>query len=281
LSDDRIRVLILTAYDGLTFGDCATHKYINPGFYTPENTAALKTEYRDFVLYLFRRYGGSGRTFVISHWEGDNAVYCGAAYNYAVNDSFRSDCDTNYHLYYNGNSGPEQSLAGLRLWLQTRQEGIREGIEMGRSLGLSEVEVLHAPEISIVRSLEERGIPSVLHHVLPAIRPDYVSYSAYESLNQQDPAQTLTADIAAIRTVSGARGIIIGEAGYSRGIWGDSAVIRLKAAMQSALDSGVAFFICWNLNDQSSELDYGMFDKEDRLTPAGLLVEQELRTERR
>lgn len=80
LDNPEIHVFILTTYDGATFGDCQHQKYFNPAFYTPENIAALKAEYSDFVVYLFRRYANSNRRFIVSNWEGDNAVYCGAAW---------------------------------------------------------------------------------------------------------------------------------------------------------------------------------------------------------
>jgi hypothetical protein len=277
LGDNRIRVLMLTAYDGASFGDCRTHRYLNPRFYTVENVAAVQAEYREFVVHLFHEYGGSGRRFVLSNWEGDNAIYCGAFYDYVVNDAFRAACDRNYSVYYDGNAGPEQSLEGIRLWLLTREAGIREGIAVAMSLGLSGIEVLHAPEIASVRLLEERGFRSVLRDVLPAIRPDFVSYSSYESLNREDPVAALAADLQIIRTLSGAARLIVGEAGYSRVQWGDAGVIRLETVIRRAADLGIAYLICWNLNDQGGASDFGVFDRSDQLTPSGRVIERELR----
>src|SRR4029453_1718044 len=80
-----------------------------------------------------------------------------------------------------------------------------------------------------------------------------------------------------IQAASGGSQVIIGEAGYSRAYWGESAVTRLEAAMRKALDMGVAYFICWNLNDQGPNADYGVFDSLDRLTKTGHLIEKLLR----
>jgi hypothetical protein len=279
LSDERIRVLILTTYDGVTFGDCHTHRYLNPEFYSPGNIEALKAEYREFVVYLFQRYAGSGRRVVISNWEGDNAIYCGAAHRYATEESFRKECDANYSLLYDGNAGPEQSLEGMKLWLLIRQEAIEEGIAEAHARGWSGLDVVHAPEISIVRSLEERGLRSVLRDILPALRPEYVSYSAYESINRDDPARALAVDVATVRLQSGASHIIIGEAGYSRKRWGSAGTDRLHAVIEQALELGVAYLICWNLQDQGPDADYGLFDDAGELTAVGRLVEKVLRAE--
>jgi hypothetical protein len=277
LDDHRIRALILTAYDGFTFGDCYTHRYLNPGFYTPDNIAAIKAEYSDFVLHLFRRYAGLGRRFILSNWEGDNAVYCGSAYRYLVDPEFRTSCNANYPAYYSGNAGPKESLEGMKLWFRTRQEGILAGIAQAGALGLTGIEVVQAPEISAVRMLEENGIPDVLRHVLGWLKPDYVSYSSYESLNRENPGQALIADIETIRAVTGSRAVIIGEAGYPRSIWGEGAVRGVESVIRAAFDSGVEYFIYWNLNDQSSAANFGVFDTDDRLTPTGQLLERMLR----
>jgi hypothetical protein len=189
-----------------------------------------------------------------------------------VVEDFRQSCDTNYPLWYDGNAGPEQSVQGMSLWLRTRQEGIANGIARARAMGLTGLEVLHGPEISSVRFLEEGGLRSVLRDVLPNVRPDYVLYSSYESLNGKDPTQALKKDIERIRAISGVSDIIIGEAGYSRSLWRQDGVTRMEAAMLAAFESGVAYFICWNLNDQGVDSDFGVFDTSGALTPAGRLV---------
>ena len=130
-----MRVVILAAYDGLTFGDCTPHRYLNPRFYNAENITALKAEYSEFVLHLFRRYSGTGRRFVISNWEGDNAIYCGGAYSHGVDEKFRGECDLNYSSSYNGKRRPRAVSRGMRLWLRTRQQGMKESIGLANCSG--------------------------------------------------------------------------------------------------------------------------------------------------
>jgi len=273
LDDQRIKTFILTAYDGVSFGDCSTLRFLNPRFYTATNLAAMQAEYRDFVLRLFQRYAGSGRHFVISNWESDNAVYCNAMSEYVSDPAFRLQCDSNYPAYYDGNRNIFDSLDGLRLWLEARDAGIAEGVRVAQEQGLGGLEVAHAPEINSVRLLESNGFPSVLQYVLSRLHFNSVSYSAYEAANANRPATALTEDIRTIRAVTGADKVIIGEVGYSRSVWQDAAATRLRAFVEAAIACGVQYLISWNLNDQDAEFDFGAFDSAGDITPTGRLLE--------
>ena len=47
LSRSNIDVVMITAYDGTSFGDCETHRFLNPDFFTTEHRAAVVAEYSD------------------------------------------------------------------------------------------------------------------------------------------------------------------------------------------------------------------------------------------
>lgn len=96
LADPDIRVFMLTAYDGVSFGDCATQRFLNPSFYTEPNTVAMREEYAEFTYHLMETFAASGKRFILSNWEGDNALYCGEGDRYAHDAQFRSFCNTNY-----------------------------------------------------------------------------------------------------------------------------------------------------------------------------------------
>jgi hypothetical protein len=270
LDTPQIRTFMLTVYDGATFGDCRTHKYLNVNFYTPKNMVAVKREYSDFVLHLFGRHAGTERQFILSNWEGDNDVYCGAAFAYASDPSFRKHCDDNYPLLYDGNTDPAQSLEGMRLWLEARQEGIADGIARAAAAGLSGVTIVHAPEVNIVRTLEDHGFRSVLRDVLPRLRPDYVSYSAYESLNTERPADAIIDDLGTVRALSGTPHVIIGEAGYAR-TRADTASL-LETALRSAFGAGVRHIMVWNLSDDTHGGEFGVLDARGNLTEVGVVL---------
>ena len=100
--------------------------------------------------------------------------------------------------------------------------------------------VYAAPEINIVRALRESGLKSVLYDVLPSVMFDYVSYSAYESINALDPSAALHADLDTIAAVIGSNSIIVGETGFSRTAWGaDVHVAGGARAIQQYLAAGL------------------------------------------
>ena len=182
LADARLRVVMATVYDGVSFGDCMTPSYLSLGFYSEANTARLVEEYSDFVYRLHVLFDGTGKRFILANWEGDNAIYCGNAYGYAFLDEFRANCDRLYPQYYGGNENPRESIDAMILWHRARYLGAMSGIERARAEGLSGIDVLMAPEICAVRMLHDRGFASVLYDVLPRIPFDYVSYSSWESM---------------------------------------------------------------------------------------------------
>jgi hypothetical protein len=264
----KIDVFMLTAYDGTTFGDCVNQRYLNPGFYTPSNVAAIAGEYSDFTLYLYETFRSTHKRFIISNWESDNDVYCGSAYSYATNASARATCDASYPTLYGGNKSPSESLDGLKLWLQVRHDGIEDGKRRAMLAGIGGDKVYLAPEFCAVHMLHDAGFKSVLYDVLPFVIFDYVSYSSYESINRVSPDAALVADLGLIENVIGSNAIIIGEAGFSRYTWGNDGVIKRTAlVVNAALTWGVPYFFQWNLYDQSTQQDFGIYDIAGMPTP--------------
>ncbi|MCL5744600.1 MAG: hypothetical protein M1541_11845 [Acidobacteria bacterium] len=260
-----IDVLILTTYDGTTWGDCEGLNFLDPAFFTPAHMAAVAQEYSDFTLYLYRTYRDTHKRFVVSNWESDNSVYCGDAYRFAREAAFRAACRSQYPASL-GIASPEDGLRGLKLWFQARAQGIVEGRNRAQSENIGGMRVYIAPEFSIVRALRDRGFQSVLYDVLPSVMFDYVSYSAWESINTPDPANTLRADLETIQNVTGSSAIIVGESGSRRDRNGREVDLTSKI-LSAALEWGVAYFIQWQLYDQDPANTYGLYDLEGRATP--------------
>jgi hypothetical protein len=260
LENANIEVFMLTAYDGTSFGDCVHHRYLNPDFYTPENVAAIVAEYSDFTLYLYETFRSTHKRFIISNWESDNDIYCDAAYAYAKDKSAREKCDAAYPTLYGGNRTPNDSLEGLKLWLQARRQGIEDGKKRALKAGIGGNRVYLAPEFCIVRALHDAGFKSVLYDVLPFVIFDYVSYSSYESINEAEPDKALAADLDRIQSVVGSNAIIIGEFGFSRSVWGSETVVtRTARVLDAALSWGVAYIFQWNLYDLNVQQDFGIY----------------------
>jgi hypothetical protein len=265
LANPGIDVVMITAYDGATYGDCQHMHYLDPAFFTPQNAAAVRKEYSDLAFHLARKYHGSHKQFIISDWEGDNSIYCGNAYNFALVEQVRTNCLSQYQSQY-GVASPAEAFQGFKLWQQARAVGIREGRARARAIGIGGLRVYLSPEFNIVRALHENGFQSVLYDVLPSAMFDYVSYSAWESINTADPAGTLLADLDTIKNVTGAHEIIIGETGFSRSMWPGQDVVRTSGVISAALHWGVAYIFQWNLYDTDALDEYGLYNLQGQAT---------------
>ena len=259
LANPAIDVIMITAYDGTSYGDCQHMRFLDPSFYTPQNTAALRREYSDLTVYLYRKYRLTRKQFIISDWEEDNAIYCGNAYQFALVDQVRSACLAQYQSQY-GVASPAQAFEGLKLWQQARALGIRDGRARARAKGIGGMRVYLAPEFNMVRALHDNGFESVLYDVLPSAPFDYVSYSAWESINTADPSATLLADLGTIQSVVGSQQIIIGETGFSRTQWPGEDVGRSSEVISAAAAWGVPYLVQWNLYDTDAQDSFGLYN---------------------
>ena len=278
LDNEQIEVFMLTSYDATSFGDCLHHLYLNPGFYTTANVAALIKEYSDFTLYLYQTYRNTHKRFILSSWEGDNAVYCGAAQRYATDSVFRAEC-SRYLSEYSGNQSPEESIRGLTLWFQFVQQGIDDGRRRALDLGIGAKRVYFAPEFSAVHILHDAGFKSVLYDVLPKLAFDYVSYSSYESINQPEPDKALIADLNLIQDIIGSNAIILGEVGFAQSAWGrDRVIARLDSVINAGVSWGVSYIFHWNVYDQSVIDDFGIYDVVGQPTALQEYYKQRIKT---
>ncbi len=246
LSDPSYKTVMITAIDGTSFQNCSNKSYLNPSFYTQGNTQRIQQEYRDFASYLAKF---SDKTFIISNWEGDNDVYCGAAYGATV-----ASCPD-----YAGR------LGGFKKWIEVRTSGIKAS-------GASNV--FSAVEFNIVNNLKSRNLPSVLYDVIPELNVDYFSYSSYESINalyNGDDGSQLKKDVATIRGVLSSAGqdpnnLVIGEYGFDRG-GREEIKNKLATVTQIIGELGIKYGFVWNLLDAGGQ--FGLYDSSATLTPAG------------
>jgi hypothetical protein len=205
LKHRELRTVMFTAYD---FASYPNQHYLDRVFLAA-NRQRIFDEYERLTEEIMRRESGTGRVFVIGHWEGDNQVYCGSSYNFLVDDAERAKC-----LGQN----PEERLAGLTEWLRIRQQAIAAGREKAKAAGATGVEVLHAVEFNSL--FHFRGVPGagvrgkdfrgVLDTAVPAVKPDLCSYSAWESLNPD----RLGKDLKLILKQCAPARLTIGELGY-------------------------------------------------------------------
>ena len=140
---------------------------------TDEQKADEQKQFYELAKYLLTTYKGSGKTFVLQHWEGD----------WLIRGNFNKDVD------------PEpRAIQGMIDWLNARQAGVdqaRQELAQARRYlgGQAGVRVYHAAEVNRVVTSMNQGRPGLVNAVLPHTRLDLVSYSAWDSATEhfQDP----------------------------------------------------------------------------------------------
>lgn len=114
-------------------------------------------EIYDLSKYLLSEYKGSGKTFLLGHWEGD------------------------WHLHknYDGRKPlPDVAFQGMIDWLNIRQKAVGDA---KRDHPGSDVKLYHYTEACLVDKAMKGG-KSLVNNVLPHTQVDFVSYSAYDIL---------------------------------------------------------------------------------------------------
>ena len=157
--------------------------------------AQARDEQRQFyqlTRHLLTTYRGTGKTFVLQHWEGD----------WAIRGGFDPKTDPT-----------PRAVEGMIRWLGARQAGVdRARAEPGQD----RVRVFHAAEVNLVKIAMRDGRPTVSNQVLPQTCVDLVSYSAWDT--QGDPKEFRAALDYIARQVPdrapfGRRNVYVGEFG--------------------------------------------------------------------
>jgi len=193
-----------------------------------EAQARDETEQFDrLARHLLTRYRGTGKTFVLQHWEGD----------WAARGSFDRKADPT-----------PKAFAGMIRWLNARQAGV----ERARAeVGEDRVRVFHAAEVNLVRIALDQQRPTVADQVLPHARVDLVSYSAWDT--QDDPKRLRRAlDYIARhmpdREPFGDRNVYLGEFGLPENDRPAEQLRRvIPGAIDTALDWGCPWVVYWQL----------------------------------
>ena len=276
LADPAFRTIFLTvwgdsnSYDACDVRDPRTdqhpHKrYLDKTFYSiPANRDRTRSEYADLTYRIYKTYRGSGKVFGISNWEGDNELYCDSAYYFATNPAFRSTCEAKRNT--------TDVLAAYRQFFELRQQGIDAGRARAARDGLKGVSVISVIEMSALRFLKDAHLPSMLDDVIPSVpMPDYVSYSAWESIGL--PADQLFRDLDDLQKRFNGH-LIVGEFGFDRGL--DSAASEHTSnAINTMRRARVQYSIWWQIFDQPPLAGlgdkglFGLYDDHGKLTAPG------------
>jgi len=154
--------------------------------YTAADAAIDEREFAGLTAHFFAAFAGSGKTFLLEHWEGDWAARCGG--------------------YDGGKPADPRVQARMVDWLSARQRGVdgaraawcaarnaaaaQAGAPPAPPLDCADgraihdaagVTVLHASEVNLVLSSMETGFPNNILEVIPKVQLDAVSYSSYDA----------------------------------------------------------------------------------------------------
>lgn len=114
----------------------------------------------ELAEYFLKEYDGSGKHFMIGNWEGDWLAQRCRYYHYA-------ECD-------------ENDLKSMTRCYEIRQQAI---IDARNTIPHKDVMVSYYVEVNLVIGAKDLGLKRLVNYVLPKIKVDAVSYSCYDSQN--------------------------------------------------------------------------------------------------
>lgn len=139
---------------------------------SPARLQAEENEFYQLTKYLYSKFVGSGKTFVLKNWEGD---WTGLGQG---------------NVTSNISPGIVQDMIA---WLSARQRGVtRARNEAGKSSG---VRVFNAAEVNRVLDYAQNGMTRVINAVVPRVKADMVTYSSYDSTAIGNDAQTVQSSL--------------------------------------------------------------------------------------
>jgi hypothetical protein len=178
---------------------------------------------------LLVRYANTGKRFVLQNWESD----------WVIQRGFETDVPK------------EVRVARMTKWIAARQRGVERARARHPQAGVT---VLHAFEVN--RVLDEATGLSALFDVLPAIKVDAVSYSAWESFEPVDgrsDAQTvrsrLTSALDSIRRHANGAQLYVGEWGVAEMQFGEQTPDVVDAALSVFNAHHIPLAVYWQVFD--------------------------------
>ncbi len=208
---------------------------------TVEQKKDEQRQFYELAKHFLTQYQGTGKTFVLQHWEGD----------WLVRGNYKGDEEP-----------PAAALANMVEWLNARQAGVNQARE---EVGQQGVRVYHAAEVNRVVQSMRTGFPNMVNKVLPHTKLDLISYSAWDAVGPPPSGviRWLTAEggcptlrqaldfIAANAPDSadfGNRNVYLGEFGMPENVYSlDKVQSAIPNAVRTALDWGCPYIVYWEL----------------------------------
>lgn len=225
------KTIVLTVY---TF---ANKDYL-PGFAESQQMQkAEQNEFYQLTKYLYSRFSGSGKTFILKNWEGDWVALGGQGTSTTGNIR-------------------DSNVQDMIAWLKARQAGVTQARNEASD---SSMVVLNGAEVNRVLDYAQQGLTRVINAVVPKVGADMVTYSSYDSTAiGQDAASMQKAFSQALQTIQklapdpmglGNRRILISEYGLYENQLAGGTSWRAKTILSTASRAGVYGAFLWNLYD--------------------------------
>lgn len=193
-------------------------------------------QFYELTKHFLTTYQGTGKTFVLQHWEGDWMTRARHENQFDENDFPSSFVFNN-----------------MIKWLNARQAGVNKARE---ECGQNGVHVFHAAEVNrVVKSMLEDK-PNMVNRVLPFTNVDMVSYSAYDSIfsvveGLEDlfgPALEYIKKNLPPSAIFGDDSVYLGEFGVPENEYTQEQTQKvLRNSVQIALDKKCPYIIYWQL----------------------------------
>jgi hypothetical protein len=234
------RTFVITAYS-FANGDNVTQFTTNP-----QAASSEEREFYDLTRYLYATYSGSGKTFILKHWEGDYIGLQGFDVTQNISPAM---------------------IQAMNVWLSARQRGVaRARADLGEPLSVG---VFHAVEVSRVLDYSRQGLTRVINAVVPVVKPDMVTYSSYDSsLLGSDPVSASTSLLEALDVIArlapdplniGNRRILISEFGLFENERASETVWRAQTILQTAAGAGLLGAFAWQVYDNECKDSAGNY----------------------
>jgi len=146
--------------------------------WTSTNQSCVYTEFYNLAQYLLQTYSGTGKTFVLQNWEGDNALN---AADFSPAPSPTEQCNEAPPL-----SNFCQSVVNMRQWLNLRWQAVNDARNPANTT-YNNVTVAAAAEVNIIDGFPTGGyfssgttrVPTAMDLVVPYLHMDLYSCSCY------------------------------------------------------------------------------------------------------
>jgi hypothetical protein len=197
---------------------------------------------RELALHLLTKYKDRDVTFLLQNWEGD-WMFRGAARKEWARGEYPQ---------------LERRAEGFAGWFAARQRGVEQA--RATAGAGSRCKVFHAVEVNrVFDSL--KNIPTITTHVLPNIKPDYISWSCYDGLKTETRSAEKTAvglwqglDIiqqharTTQRDFEGKPAVYIGEIGFPEEVVPHPAAVEMMdGAMVVMFARRIPYILHWEL----------------------------------